>query len=238
VRIALGILLFFTSSVLFGQQTGKSITATYELTQTMGYLLYIPESYNDNPGKEYPLILFLHGSGERGNDLEKVKVHGPPKLAEQESWEFIVVSPQCPENERWNYGGNLIMLSRLLDTIEDEYRVDANRIYLTGLSMGGQGAWELAAYEPERFAAIAPVCGRTDTTLAERFQKMSVWVFHGAKDSVVPLQESEQMVEAIKPFNPEIRFTVYPEAGHDSWTETYNNPELYTWMLSHSLNDQ
>jgi predicted peptidase len=116
--------------------------------------------------------------------------------------------------------------------------VDVNRIYLTGLSMGGYGSWTLAAAHPERFAAMAPICGGGDPADAKKLKDIPTWVFHGAKDEVVPPKASEDMVEAIKTEGGDIRYTLYPEANHDSWSETYDNPELYTWFLSHSLKDR
>jgi predicted peptidase len=184
--------------------------------------------------KDWPLVVFLHGAGERGDDLEKVKVHGPPKLVEQgKDFPFILVSPQCKQNRWWEP----VSLSALIDGVEEKYNVDAKRIYLTGLSMGGFGTWDLASYSPERFAAIAPICGGGDATKTVYTigDKIPAWVFHGAKDSVVPLVRSKELVDGFKKRGVDVKFTVYPDSGHDSWSETYNNPELYQWMLSHSI---
>ena len=123
-------------------------------------------------------------------------------------------------------------LTALVDEIVDKYKVDEDRIYLTGLSMGGFGTWMLAAYTPERFAAIVPICGGGEVFTTRRLVRMPIWVFHGAKDPVVPLQRSEGMVDALKQ-NKELKFTVYPDALHDSWTATYDNPEVYEWLLAH-----
>ncbi len=178
------------------------------------------------------MLIFLHGSGERGNDLEKVKVHGPPKLvAEGKQFPFIIVSPQCPTEERWAYPAGLDLLDAILNEVSEKYRVDETRMYVTGLSMGGEGTWALAIAYPKRFAAIAPVCGRSFPERAERIKNLPTWVFHGAKDNVAPLEHSEKMVEALKKSGNAVRFTIYPEANHDSWTETYNNPELFEWLL-------
>ena len=197
----------------------------------MHYLLSLPKDYASQ--EKWPLVLFLHGAGERGEDLDQVKVHGPPNLVEQgKQFPFIVVSPQCPKNRWWEP----VSLSALLDDVEKKYNVDSDRIYVTGLSMGGFGTWNLAAYSPERFAAIAPICGggdsvRTAYTIGDQ---VPVWVFHGGKDGVVPLERSQELVDAFKKKNIDVKFTIYPDAGHDSWTETYKNEELYTWLLSHS----
>jgi predicted peptidase len=195
------------------------------------YLLYLPEGYAAET-KEWPLLLFLHGAGERGKEIDSVKKHGPPKLIEEgRTYPFIVVSPQCPPDEYWSP----IVLRALLDEIISRYRVDRTRVYLTGLSMGGNGTWKLATAYPEMFAAIAPICGWGDTTTVARLKNIPAWVFHGAKDKVVTVDKSEAMVRALKECGGDVRLTVYPEAGHDSWSETYANPELYEWLLTHRL---
>jgi len=195
----------------------------------LNYLLYLPPGY-DKADKPFPLILFLHGAGERGDDLAQVKKHGPPKIvARKKDFPFIVVSPQAPARGGWRTD----RLLALLDDVEKQYKVDKDRVYLTGLSMGGYGTWRLAAEAPERFAAIAPICGGGDPKTAEKLKGLPIWVFHGAKDRAVPLKRSEDMVAALKKAGHEVKFTVYPDAGHDSWTATYDNPELYKWFLEH-----
>jgi predicted peptidase len=201
------------------------------------YLLFLPQGYATSSEKRWPLILFLHGAGERGTSLRLVAKHGPPKVDTQTgNFPFIVVSPQCPDGKIWS---NDLLLA-LLDEIENKYAVDNRRVYLTGLSMGGFGTWSLGLNHPERFAAIAPVCGGGDfitPLLADkaRLTALPVWAFHGAKDPVVPLEESERMVNHLKKLGvQEVKFTVYPEALHDSWTQTYANPELFEWFLQHS----
>ena len=193
---------------------------------TMKYLLYLPKDYAQKDS--WPLVLFLHGAGERGDNLELVKKHGPPKLIEAgKDFPFIVVSPQCPQGKWWEP----MELATLLDEIVAKYKVDKDRIYVTGLSMGGFGTWSLAAYQPQRFAAIVPICGGGEPFVTMLFAHVPAWVFHGAKDPTVPLERSQQMVEVLKHNGGNVKLTVYPEAGHDSWTETYNNPQLYEWLL-------
>lgn len=200
----------------------------------LNYLLHLPNGYEKESPQKWPLILFLHGMGERGDDMEKVKVHGIPKIVEQEpGFPFIAVSPQCPADSFWNAEHDAVIA--LLDEIAANYNVDSNRIYLTGLSMGGYGTWHLASVYPGRFAAIVPICGGGNPERAEALKKTPVWAFHGAKDEAVPLKESEKMVDALRACGGNAQLTVYPEAKHDSWTETYANPEVYAWLLRHSL---
>jgi len=216
-------------------ETPKQTAATLD-TQVrvkLNYWLYLPEDYDKNASS--PLLLFLHGAGERGDDLNQVKKHGPPKLIDQgKSFPFIVVSPQCPEHRSWLF--EVVQLTALLDEIVAKYKVDRERIYVTGLSMGGFGTWALAAYTPQRFAAIVPICGGGEVSMTRVLSHLPVWAFHGAKDPAVPLQRSQQMIDALKKRNNEVKFTIYPEALHDSWTATYNNPEVYDWLLQHKRN--
>lgn len=194
-------------------------------------LLYLPEGY-DALERNWPLLLFLHGKGESGDMIELVKKNGPPMLIGYGTkFPFIVVSPQCPEEQRWS----IEVLDMVLTEMVEQYRVDTDRIYVTGLSMGGEGTWKLAIAYPDRFAAIVPICGWTDPQFAPVIRDLPVWVFHGAKDDVVPLSESEDMVNALKGLGSPVKFTVYPEANHDSWTETYNNPEMWEWLGEQSL---
>lgn len=198
-----------------------------QVTVEMDYLLYLPKNYDKQ--ESWPLLLFLHGSGERGDDLGLVKKHGPPKLiAEGKDFPFIVVSPQCRQDRRWEP----IELVALLDEIIKKYKVDEDRIYVTGLSMGGFGTWRLATYAPERIAAIAPICGGGEKYWVKQFAHLPVWVFHGAKDKVVPLERSQLMIDELKKNGGNPKLTIYPEAEHDSWTESYDNPELYEWLLA------
>jgi predicted peptidase len=212
-------------------QQVKSFKAKITTTVSADYLLFLPRDYNAKKSRRWPLILFLHGAGERGTNLWLVAKHGPPKIVRTKpEFPFIVVSPQCPAGQRWD---NATLLG-LLDVVIKKYRVDKSRIYLTGLSMGGFGTWNLGVSYPEKFAAIAPICGGGQPSRARALKKVPIWAFHGAKDETVPPRATEDMVEAVRAAGGNVRLTVYPEAGHDSWTETYANPELYTWLLSHT----
>jgi predicted peptidase len=214
-----------------GGQSSQIFEKTIVKNLSCDYLLFLPGDYGKEE-KQWPLMMFLHGAGERGSDLELVKKHGLPKIVEnKKDFPFIVVSPQCPEDGWWPEESELLI--NLLDDIVAQYEVDTERIYLTGLSMGGFGTWALASKYPERFAAIAPICGGGNRIMALKLKDMPVWVFHGAKDKVVALKESEDMVEAIRNYGGNPKLTIYPEAEHDSWTETYDNQELYDWFLEH-----
>ncbi|MEJ2902913.1 prolyl oligopeptidase family serine peptidase [Pedobacter panaciterrae] len=197
-------------------------------TNELKYLLYLPENYNKDDQQKFPVVLFLHGSGERGDDVSKVAVNGLPKLiADGKKFPFIVVSPQVPEGERWESTD----LMRLMKDIKKKYRIDEDRLYLTGLSMGGYGSWDMAMKYPQMFAAVVPICGGGDVSKVWAIRHTPVWVFHGGKDNVVPLKASQDMVNALKPINPDVKFTIFPEDGHDSWTSAYNTDSLYTWLL-------
>jgi predicted peptidase len=202
-------------------------------------LLYLPKDYQTVGGKRWPLLLFLHGAGERGDDLALVARHGPLKLVTQKKeFPFIIVSPQCPLEQVWDDAA----LLALLDHIVARFRIDTHRVYLTGLSMGGYGTWSLGLKYPERFAAIAPVCGGGNgadillgnQTRSRALRSLAVWAFHGAKDTVVLPAESKVIVAALKKAGCQhVTLTLYPHIGHDAHTETYNNPKLYEWFLSH-----
>ena len=213
---------------------GKQVEQMFEYPKnprhSMGYLLYLPADYGKSEQK-HPLIVFLHGSGERGNRLSLVKRHGPPKIAEERpNFPFIVVSPQLSLENRFFDSGALAML---LDQIEKTYRVDSERIYVTGLSMGGWATWNFAAHQPDRFAAVAPICGWSDTRDAIKFKRLPVWAIHGDDDGGVPFMETEQMVDAIRAIGGNVKFTIHSNAPHDVWTSTYAMPEFYEWLLRH-----
>lgn len=211
-------------------QEEKVFERQITVTARLPYLLALPREYGQGEGR-WPLLVFLHGAGESGDALEKVKAHGPPKLiaAGDRAFPCIVVSPQSPGR-----GWNPDVLAALIDELCREYRIDEDRIWLTGLSMGGFGTWALAAANPDRFAAIVPICGGANPSQADKLVGIPTWVFHGAKDFVVPLSASQSIVDAIKAKGGDPKFTVYPEAGHDSWTETYADPALWEWLFAQS----
>jgi predicted peptidase len=218
-------------------QTAETFSLERKQVLTADYLLFLPPGYAASSEKRWPLILFLHGAGERGTNVWLVAKHGPPKEAGQNpGLPFIIVSPQCPTGTIWS--DDLVLA--LLTDVEKKYPVDKHRVYLTGLSMGGFGTWSLGLNHPELFAAIAPVCGGGNfitPLLADKsaLTNLPIWAFHGAKDPVVPVEESERMVNYMRKLGvKEVKLTIYPDAQHDCWTQTYANPELFGWFLQHS----
>jgi predicted peptidase len=212
-------------------QTGKQVPKELEKEITvkvkMNYLLYLPKDYGKED-KKWPLVLFLHGAGETGNDLEKVKKHGPPKLIEAgKEFPFILVSPQAQK-----FGWDPDTLNALLDDVVAKYKVDKDRIYVTGLSMGGMGTWALAASKPDRFAAIIPICGAGNPGDAKKLKELPIRIFQGGKDQVIKPETAEAMEKALKEAGAaDVKLTIYPEAGHDSWTKAYDDPETWEWLL-------
>ena len=202
------------------------------------YRAFLPDGYDGTPTSDnYPLIICLHGAGERGNDLAQFPKLGlAHKLARSDSVPFIVVAPQCPRNLDWSM--ILPALESLVLHVLKTFRVDADRVYLTGFSMGGFGVWALATEYPHLFAAVAPICGggRPLLDFPDRLRnivRLPIWCFHGEQDEEIPVRETLKLVEALTMFGGDVRCTVYPGVGHDSWTQTYDDPELYEWFLRH-----
>ena len=191
-------------------------------------LVYLPDGYYRSL-RRWPVILALHGRGESGEDIDLVRRQGLPRRVEgTRGLPFIVVAPQSPD---WLW--DVDALDVLLNEVLRQYRVDLDRVYLTGNSMGGNGTWALATRRPERFAAIAPICGRGDPAWARRLRDVPTWAFHGAEDRIVPPEASERMVAALHEAGGDVRLTIYPGVGHDSWTPTYANPSFFEWLLKH-----
>ena len=197
------------------------------------FLLFTPTAYNNDTPQ--PLLLFLHGFGESGmGEFDKIKIHGPPKVASTRAdFPFVTISPQCPVPtwEEIPHAWRPEVLKALVEDVASQMNIDRQRVYVTGLSMGGFGTWRIAGTYPEFFAAAAPICGGGKPEWASNLAKTPIWAFHGAKDSVVPLQASKSMVDGVQLQGGDVKLTIYPHAEHDSWTETYNNPKLYEWLL-------
>lgn len=233
----LGILLMAMTSATTAaaQQEAAQFDEIVTIRHTLNYLISIPEGY-DPEGDPVPLLLFLHGAGERGDDLELVKVHGPPKMIESgHKFPAIVVSPQCPKDDSWTL--EVDALIGLLNQLETDYHIDTDRIYVTGLSMGGYGAWRLAGQQPERFAAIMPICGGGERWDAARLGRagLPIWAFHGDHDTGVPLTEAVMMVNVANSAENDTgraRLTVFPDTGHISWNAAYDDPQVWEWLFA------
>lgn len=227
------VLLFMITGCFssFSQITEHTFDEKVEMTVDLKYVLYTPDAYKDSD-EDFPLIVFLHGAGERGTDLSKVSVHGPLQyIKEGNKINAVILAPQCPDGVYWQPHE----VAALVKKVIKENRIDEKRVYLTGLSMGGYGVWATGGEYPELFAAMAPVCGAIYRPIYRNIahiKEMPIWVFHGALDDVVLPENSNKMVKTLKEAGNDVKYTVYPFANHDSWTETYNNPELYEWMLA------
>lgn len=195
------------------------------------YQMFLPRGYLVSGDRRWPLLLFLHGSGERGNELARVKVHGPPKIADRTpNFRFVTVSPLLPADEDWDEA----KLEAILDYVVAHARIDRSRIYLTGLSRGGHATWRWAAAKPGIFAAIVPISGSGDPSQACKLKDTPIWAFHGDRDDIVNPIGSVAMIEAVRSCGGKPRLTIYHDTGHDAWTRTYDNPALYAWLLDHS----
>jgi predicted peptidase len=217
------------------------------------FRVFAPKGWSKK--KKWPVILFLHGAGERGDDnLAQTKVGiGSAILRQQEGFPFVVVLPQCPRNHSWREPAMQAQALKALDQTMAEFNCDSNRTYLTGLSMGGYGSWAVAANNPKRFAALAIVCGGVDPppglslpkeampppstdpygAVAAKVGKTPVWLFHGSADPAVPVTESRKMVQALKAIGGNVRYNEYEGIGHNSWDKAYAEAELFPWLLSH-----
>jgi predicted peptidase len=215
--------------------------------QTLPYRLMKPAGYD--PATKYPLVVFLHGAGDRGSDNEKQISDCIPQFASKENraqYPCFLIAPQCPENAKWSdvdWAADSHTISptmteparltiELIEAIANEYSIDTKRIYITGLSMGGYGTWDLIARRPDLFAAAVPICGGADEATAAKVKHIPIWVFHGAKDDVVNAARSRNMVAALVKAGGKPKYTEYPDVGHDSWNPAYRDPELLKWLFA------
>jgi predicted peptidase len=215
--------------------------------QTLSYRLLKPKDYDAK--KKYPLVVFLHGAGERGSDNKAQLIHFVPIFVSPENREkypcFVLV-PQCPSGEKWsdvNWGASthgqpekasksMALTIQLIGQLEKQYSIDAKRRYIGGLSMGGYGTWDAIVRYPEMFAAAVPICGGGDETKADAIAKLPIWVFHGAKDGAVKPERSRNMVAALKKAGGSPKYTEYPNEGHGSWVPASKEPELLPWLFA------
>lgn len=213
---------------------------SHQLTLSSGtpirYLLHLPTAYATDNTNHWPFILFLHGRGERGTDVEIVRNIGLPHLLdEQPNFPGVVLSPQCPDDVRWpTQDANII---ELLDTVLPTLRIDPQRVYLSGLSMGGEGTWYFGSRYPERFAAVVPVCARIPQVegfpaYASRLKDTPLWAFHGDTDDTNPTDHTLQMVTAVRNAGGSPKLTIFPNTNHDCWGKVYNDAALWEWLLA------
>jgi predicted peptidase len=214
------VLILLSGSVY--SQTANKTKSKYD------YLLYLPKDYSQGKA-QYPLLIYLHGSSQRGNDLTKLTTYGLPYLVEQgKDYNFIIASPQCPEGKYWSTED---WFDALYKELMAKYRINKRRIYVTGISMGGYGAWQVAVDYPDRFAAVMPLCGGlNDPTQVCRINHIPVWTFHGIKDDIIPIQETERVVSGLQACKGKVKFTRLPDEGH-SIQYLYEKEDIYEWML-------
>ena len=236
-----------------GAETGFVTRQIAVGSQTFNYQVFVPRDWN--PDRKWPVILFLHGAGERGSDgIQQTRIGlGPVIAARTDRFQAVTVMPQCWRGRLWNDREMEAQVMAALDQTMAEFNGDPDRVYLTGLSMGGYGVYYFASRYPERFAAIAPVCGgivppdrvarRSDgpvetdpEQVARRIARLPIWIFHGAADQRVPVSESQRAVAVLKPLNPEVKYTEYPGVGHNSWDRAYAERDFFEWLFSHRRN--
>ena len=196
------------------------------------YRLYKPAGYDEQSENKWPLVIFLHGAGERGYDLQGVSRHGPLREVEKgRDFPFLIAAPQLDGLDYW--GGYIESLNAWLDGLLEAYPIDPDRVYLTGLSMGGTGTWLWAMASPGRFAAIMPICGTGICWCAGNVTRLPIWTFHGSADETIPVEESIHMVNRVNASGGHARLTICEGYHHDCWTDTYARQDIYEWLLSH-----
>ena len=223
--------LFLAGFQLGAQEIKAEFNKEIRKTEKISYVLDYPQ----NTKKPVPLIVFLHGSGERGTDVNIVKNHSPFTYKNLINEPVAILAPQCPPELWWDTA----TIYDLIKDIQAKYKIDASRIYLTGLSMGGWGTWKLANEHPEMFAAVATVCAPSDRWMEatiQRYKGLPIKIFHGGNDDIVSPQNSIDMYQALKKVNPDVTITIFPDDNHNSWDSTYSDPKLYEWMLSQRKN--
>ncbi len=215
----------------------ETLSGVIKLPVTLDSLLQLPADYDANPQKRYPLILFLHGSGERNSPVRDLAKLGPARRAAAGDFPFIVLSPHCPPGKWWADADMTLSVMEVLSVVCKQNRVDPSRIYLTGMSMGGIGAWNLAQQFPDTFAALAVVCGSgspyRDTV--QRIAKMPITIYHGANDQTVPVHYAQQMAMSLARVGNTPRLNIFPRQGHTIWRMVYSDPALYEWFARQSL---
>jgi predicted peptidase len=213
------------------RQRVRTMTIPREHPTKIHYLIQLPKGYKEDTNRLWPMVFYLHGIGEWGDDMKKVLRFGPPRLVAQgRNLPCIVVSPQVPKGYFWFRESNAMI--EILEEVTACYRVDKHRVHVTGNSMGAFGAILLAAREPKRFASLVPICGGVDYVDSLRLRDVPIWAFHGENDPIIPVQESRRLVDLVNQIGGKARLTVYPGVGHNCWDRAYDDPALWDWMLA------
>ena len=248
MRSAVTVTVFFVALIFTGCATnvvapaGTQAFAHIDATEVMVYQLYVPEltvdSQGNYVGESLPLVVFLHGSGERGSDnqlqMERALWFAEPRV--QDKHPSFILAPQCPLERWWSPDLQIKQVRAIIDGLIEKYPIDIERIYVTGLSMGGFGTWEMLYSNPGMFAAAAPVRGGYDPARASALVTVPTWVFHGDADEAVLVENSRTMVEALRALGAPVKYTEYPGVGHDSWTAAYHDDEFIEWLFAQRLN--
>lgn len=210
--------------------TANRFTTTVALRVDLPYLLHRPRDHAAR--EDWPLVLFLHGSGERGDDLSLVAREGlPRRLADGLDFPAVVLAPQCPQGHVWAQHFDAVMA--LLARVSEAERVDPDRVVVTGLSLGGASACHLVSTHPERFAALAPMCGPWSWYyVTPAMARLPLWAFHGDTDAVVSVEDSRRLVARVRELGGVARLSEYPSVGHDVWRPAFDDPELLTWLVT------
>jgi len=236
--------LIIISKISIAQDFAEFDKLTYQTPQdTLLYRLLKPKELKEN--QRYPLVIFLHGIGERGNDNTITLKHIAPLFLKEKNrneYPCFLMVPQCPASENWTYPNwylepkePMATVIKLIDSLSALPFIDNTRIYITGLSMGGYGTWYLLTRFPSTFAAAVPICGGGDWNQANKFKHIPIWAFHGSKDKTIHPDQTRKMIGALKKSGGKPRYTEYKNTGHDSWTKAYNEPQLLPWLFSQRL---
>jgi predicted peptidase len=223
---------FLLVTLFFSCKSGRIPTVDLEILRGDGYLSFVRLPSGYDPERSWPLIMFLHGSGEATDNLIHAQSYAVMRFVNQhdKDFEFIVLSPQA-YNNRWGSTS----LVRTLESAIAEYSVDESRIYVTGLSLGGGGTWSFAAAYPERVAAIAPVAGGFALANICNLKDVPVWAFHNRDDPVASFSDHQKLVSSVEACGGDVEFTIYNSNSHDAWSRTYSDPDLYEWFLTHAI---
>ena len=249
MKIILFSILFVSQTIVLCQEFSKELFVSDK--DSLPYRLLLPKNFDND--KKYPLIIFLHGAGERGNDNELQLVHGKDlfiNMNKNNTFPSIVVFPQCSKNSYWanvsrinnsfsflgdpTENKSLKLVEGMINELQSNFKINSNQIYVGGLSMGGMGTFELVYRNPDMFAAAFAICGGANPKIGEKISKTNWRIYHGDKDFVVPVKLSIDMYNSIKSFNKNVYLKIYPNVNHNSWDNVFREPDLFKWLFSNS----